>query len=69
MACRIGTYQAHGYLMPSEIEEAFLDASANNGALSKYAIADLRSQIANGLRRAQADGLPPLDPIHRRECK
>lgn len=65
-ACVIGKYQAHGFLTEAEIEGAFLDASAANGALSKYAVKDLVSQIRNGLRRAQADGLPPLARIHRR---
>jgi hypothetical protein len=60
MACRIGCYQAHGHLSSREIEKAFLDASDSNGALSKYARRDLRSQIGNGLRYAQKDGLPPL---------
>lgn len=65
MACRIGKYQAHGFLTEAEIERAFLNASANNGALSKYAIHDLTSQVRNGLRRAKADGLPPLASVHR----
>ena len=65
-ACIIGKYRAHGFLTEAEIEGAFLDASTANGALSKYAIKDLVSQIRNGLRRAQADGLPPLARIHRR---
>ena len=65
-ACAIGKYRAHGFLSDAEIEGAFLDASAANGALSKYAIRDLQSQIRNGLRKAQADGLPPLARVHRR---
>jgi hypothetical protein len=66
MACVIGKYRAHGFLSDTEIEDALLDASTANGALSKYALKDLRSQIRNGLRKAQADGLPPLARIHRR---
>lgn len=65
IACQIGKYQAHGFLRDTEIEAALLDASANNGALSKYAAKDLASQIRNGLRRAQVDGLPPLARVHR----
>jgi Bifunctional DNA primase/polymerase, N-terminal len=66
MACVIGKYRAHGFLSDTEIEDALLDASTANGALSKYALKDLRSQIRNGLRKAHADGLPPLARIHRR---
>ncbi len=64
-ACVIGKYQAHGFLTKAEIEDAFLNASEANGALSKYAINDLASQIRNGLRKAQTDGLPPLARLHR----
>jgi hypothetical protein len=67
MACRIGKYQANGFLTAAEIEGAILNASGNNGALSKYALRDLTFQIANGLRRAQADALPPLARIHREQ--
>ena len=66
MACRIGKYHRHGLLTEAEIEQAFLDASASNGSLSKYAAQDLLSQIKNGLRRAVNDVLPPLTRIHRR---
>jgi hypothetical protein len=67
-ACAIGKYVVHGFLTEAEIEAAFLDASANNGALSKYAMADLQSQIRRGLRKAQSDGLPPLHRQHRRSA-
>jgi hypothetical protein len=60
MACRIGKYRAHGMLTDAEIESAFIEASASNGALSKYAAKDLIAQIRNGLRRATSDQLPPL---------
>jgi hypothetical protein len=67
MACRVGKYQAHGFLSSAEIEGALLNASASNGALTKYALKDLTKQIANGLRRAQSDILPPLARIHREQ--
>jgi Bifunctional DNA primase/polymerase, N-terminal len=67
-ACAIGKYRAHGFLADAEIEAALLDACAANGALSKYAMRDLQTQIRNGLRKARADGLPPLARAHRRGC-
>ena len=67
MACRVGKYQAHGFLSSAEIEGALLNASASNGALTKYALKDLTKQIANGLRRARSDILPPLARIHREQ--
>jgi hypothetical protein len=61
MACCIGTYHRHGFLSAAEVEQAFLAASARNGALGKYARGDLLQQIRNGLRRAVNDDLPPLE--------
>jgi len=61
MACRIGAYQCHGLLSQKEVVRAFLNACACNGALGKYARADLVGQIKNGLRRAANDALPMLE--------
>jgi hypothetical protein len=65
IACRIGKYCAHGVLNDDEIEGALMSASAANGALSKYAVKDLRAQSRNGLRRAAKDPLPPLARVDR----
>jgi len=65
MACRIGRYRTHGFLTEAEIKQAFLRASAINGALAKYEFSDLLAQIKNGLRRAANDELPPLELEYR----